>query len=109
MASGKVSDEVIDVAFRGTASRIKGVNFDIIGEETIRRHEMGYPSRTEQERLPVLPNYGNVHWRHNGERHHWNPFTIAELQAAARRAVIARWSWAGIARRLLDLSCATSL
>lgn len=28
----------------------------------------------------------------------------AELQAAARRAVIARWSWAGIARRLLELS-----
>jgi glutamate synthase (NADPH/NADH) large chain len=79
-----ISDEVVDVAFRGTASRIKGINFEIIGEETIRRHEVGYPSRTEQDRLPVLPNYGNVHWRHGGERHHWNPFTIAELQNAAR-------------------------
>lgn len=28
----------------------------------------------------------------------------AALQAAARRAVIARWSWAGIARRLLELA-----
>ena len=79
-----ISSEVIDICFRGTASRIKGIGFDLIGEETIRRHEVGYPSRTEQERLPVLPNYGNVHWRHGGERHHWNPFTIAELQNAAR-------------------------
>ncbi len=79
-----ISDEVVNVCFRGTASRIKGIGFDIIGEETIRRHEVGYPSRTEQERLPVLPNYGNVHWRYGGEKHHWNPFTIAELQNAAR-------------------------
>ena len=34
------------------------------------------------------------------------PAERQELQAAARRAVIARWSWAGIARRLLDLSVA---
>ena len=79
-----ISSEVIDVAFRGTASRIKGIGFEVIAEETIRRHEMGFPSRTETERLPVLPNYGNVHWRHGGEKHMWNPFTIAELQAAAR-------------------------
>jgi glycosyltransferase involved in cell wall biosynthesis len=32
------------------------------------------------------------------------PAERAELQAAARRAVIERWSWAGIARQLLDLS-----
>ena len=32
------------------------------------------------------------------------PVERAELQAAARRAVVARWSWAGIARRLLELS-----
>lgn len=79
-----ISDDVVNLCFRGTASRIKGIGFDLIGEETIRRHEVGFPSRTEQERLPVLPNYGIVHWRHGGERHHWNPFTIAELQNAAR-------------------------
>ena len=34
------------------------------------------------------------------------PAERRELQDAARRAVITRWSWAGIARRLLELSAA---
>ncbi len=79
-----LSDEVIDECFRGTHSRIKGVNFDILAEEHLRRHEMGYPSRHESEPLPVLPNMGLVHWRHEGEKHGWNPFTVSEIQQAAR-------------------------
>ncbi len=44
---------------------------------------MGYP-RTAQERLPLLPNPGEYHWRAGGEQHVWNPDTIANLQLAAR-------------------------
>ncbi len=79
-----ISEEVIEKCFKGTASRIKGVDFEILAEELIRRHELGFPSRTESERLPVLPNFGLVHWRAKGEKHAWNPFTIAEIQQAAR-------------------------
>jgi glutamate synthase (NADPH/NADH) large chain len=79
-----LSEEVIELCFRGTASRIKGVDFEILGEEALRRHEMGYPSRPEQ-RLPVLPNMGLFHWRANGEKHAWNPLTIAHIQKAARQ------------------------
>jgi glutamate synthase (NADPH/NADH) large chain len=79
-----LSDEVIDKCFAGTSSRIKGIGFDIIAEELIRRHEQGFPSREESDRLPVLPNPGIVHWRFGGEKHNWNPFTIAEIQQAAR-------------------------
>jgi glutamate synthase (NADPH/NADH) large chain len=79
-----LSDSVVSRCFTGTASRIKGIGFDIIAEEAIRRHEIGFPSREESERLPVLPNNGLYHWRHNGEKHAWNPFTIAEIQQAAR-------------------------
>ncbi|MBX3442725.1 MAG: glutamate synthase subunit alpha [Planctomyces sp.] len=79
-----LSDAVVSRCFGGTASRIKGIGFDIIAEEAIRRHELGFPSREETERLPVLPNNGLFHWRHGGERHAWNPFTIAEIQQAAR-------------------------
>ncbi len=78
-----LNDDVIDACFRGTASRIKGVGFEVLGEETLRRHELGYPSRPENG-LPVLPNQGQFHWRRNGESHSWNPYTIAEIQAAAR-------------------------
>ena len=32
----------------------------------------------------VLPNPGLYQWRKNGEKHAWNPHTIAEIQQAAR-------------------------
>ncbi|MCA9091105.1 MAG: glutamate synthase large subunit, partial [Planctomycetaceae bacterium] len=79
-----LAPEVIDTCFVGTPSRIQGVNFEILGTEQLMRHELGFPTRTEADRLPVLPNDGQVHWRHNGEKHGWNPFTIAEIQQAAR-------------------------
>ncbi len=90
-----LSEEVIDKCFRGTASRIKGVNFEILAEEHRRRHEQGFPIRDESDRLPVLPNTGLVHWRHGAEKHGWNPFTIAEIQQAARagdKSAYARFS-----------------
>ena len=79
-----LADDVIDLCFVGTQSRIKGVDLEILAEEHIRRHEQGFPSRHETKRLPVLPNMGLVHWRHDGEKHAWNPLTIAEIQQAAR-------------------------
>ena len=75
--------EVVDTCFVGTASRIAGVDFDVLAEEGIRRHEIGYPTR-EAQALPILPNDGQFHWRKEGEAHAWNPFTIAQVQAAAR-------------------------
>ena len=79
-----LSDEVINKCFRGTASRISGVGFDILGEETVRRHEQGYPTR-EAHNLPVLPNMGLFAWRSSGEKHAWNPHNIANIQKAARQ------------------------
>ncbi len=75
--------EVIDTCFVGTASRISGVGFDVLAEEGIRRHEIGFPTR-ETAQLAVLPNDGQFAWRKNGEAHAWNPYTIAEIQHAAR-------------------------
>jgi glutamate synthase (NADPH) large chain len=75
--------EVTSRCFHGTASRIKGVGFQVLAAELLRRHEMGYPRRDEV-RLPVLPNDGQFHWRADGERHMWDPQSIADLQVAAR-------------------------
>ncbi|MDP6443430.1 MAG: glutamate synthase large subunit [Pirellulaceae bacterium] len=75
-------DEVIDRCFAGTASRVQGVNFDVLGEEALRRHELGYPEREDLE--SGLPNEGQFHWRARGERHAWSPQAIADLQLAAR-------------------------
>ena len=78
-----LNSEVIDACFAGTASRIKGVGFDLLADEGIRRHEIGFPPRDQAE-LPLLPNPGLFHWRKSGEKHGWNPYTIAEIQQAAR-------------------------
>lgn len=79
-----LNEEVVQTSFVGTPSRIRGVGFDILGEEAIRRHELGYSTRDESFDLPVLPNQGLFHWRKEGEKHAWNPHTIAQIQAAAR-------------------------
>jgi glutamate synthase (NADPH/NADH) large chain len=76
-------DEVINRCFVGTASRIQGVSFDIIAEETLRRHALGYPKR-ESDKQSTLPNLGEYHWRAEGEKHAWTPDSIANLQVAAR-------------------------
>ncbi len=78
-----IHDEVIERCFVGTASRLKGVDFQVLAEETIRRHNLGYPVDAE-DRLPVLPNAGEFHWRSGGERHAWDPRAIADIQLAAR-------------------------
>ncbi|MBX3420632.1 MAG: glutamate synthase large subunit [Pirellulaceae bacterium] len=78
-----LKDEVIDVCFIGTASRIQGVGFDVLAEESLRRHALGYP-RDPVAQLPALPNPGDFHWRSAGERHGWDPQAIADLQVAAR-------------------------
>ena len=78
-----LNSEVVEKCFVGTASRIAGVGFDVLAEEGIRRHELGFPTR-ETQSLPVLPNDGQYHWRKEGEAHAWNPHTISEIQNAAR-------------------------
>jgi glutamate synthase (NADPH/NADH) large chain len=78
-----LQDEVINRCFAGTASRIQGVDFDVLAEELLRRHAIGYPER-EEERLRALPNIGEFHWRADGERHMWDPQAIADLQVASR-------------------------
>ena len=78
-----LKSEVIDKCFVGTASRIQGVSFDVLAEEALRRHELGFPHEAKMS-LPVLPNPGEFHWRAQGEHHGWDPQAIADLQVAAR-------------------------
>ena len=72
--------ELIDTYFTGTASRIGGVGLEVLAAEALGRHFRAYP-RTEREVLPVG---GVLQWRRDGERHIWNPDTIANLQHAVR-------------------------
>ena len=78
-----LKDEVIDKCFTHTPSRVQGVDFEILAEETLRRHALGFPIR-EDFQLPTLPNPGEFHWRAEGENHGWTPTRISNLQVAAR-------------------------
>jgi glutamate synthase (NADPH/NADH) large chain len=79
-----LEDAVVNRCFAGTMSRLQGVGFDVLEQEALRRHELGYPLR-EEDRLRTLPNPGEFHWRSEGERHAWDPEAIFSLQVAARR------------------------
>ena len=48
-------DEVIDRCFAGTASRIQGVDFDVLAEESLRRHALGYPRGNGRAGGPPQP------------------------------------------------------
>lgn len=78
-----LSSEVIDLCFAGTASRIKGVGFDVLAQEALMRHHLGFPENPDSV-TDELPNQGLFHWRRTGEKHAWNPHTIGRIQQAAR-------------------------
>ena len=77
-----LADDVIERAFKGTASRVQGVGLGVLAEEMERRHALGFPGRSGN--IAVLPNPGDFHWRRHGDTHMWDPQAIADLQVAAR-------------------------
>ena len=42
-----LKDDVIDLCFRGTASRVQGLDLSELAEGMLRRHALGYPPVTE--------------------------------------------------------------
>jgi glutamate synthase domain-containing protein 2/glutamate synthase domain-containing protein 1/glutamate synthase domain-containing protein 3 len=100
--------DVIEPYFTGTASRIRGVNLEILGHEAITRHARAYPkgaarrdpSQTQDTKL--LPSGGNYSWRRTGELHMWNPETIPLLQSAVRPGQDGRAAYQRFARAMND-------
>ncbi len=75
-----LSRELIDRHFTGTASRIGGVGLPELAQEALERHARAYPAPHDD----ILPVGGVYAWRRDGERHIWNPETIALVQHAVR-------------------------
>ncbi|HQG48578.1 MAG TPA: glutamate synthase large subunit, partial [Sedimentisphaerales bacterium] len=74
--------EVVDAYFSGTSSRIRGIGLEEIAQESLQRHRSGF-----QPRPPAAMDLdfgGEYHFRHSGERHLWNPTTVAKLQHAVQ-------------------------
>ena len=74
--------EVIETCFAGTTSRLSGVGFDELAEETRLRagHAAGGPGMAFRR----LEGGGEYQWRRDGEPHLFSPETVFKLQHATR-------------------------
>jgi glutamate synthase (ferredoxin) len=72
----------VDKYFTWTPTRIEGIGLPEVYEEVARRHRRAFPPRPMNGH--VLPEGGDYQWRHDGERHLFNPQTIHFLQQACR-------------------------
>ncbi|WP_366183906.1 glutamate synthase large subunit [Flavobacterium ovatum] len=69
--------------FPYTASRIEGIGLYEIEREINERYQYAYPDVLVPSRLGLNIG-GEYRWRRNGERHMFNPTTVAKLQQAVR-------------------------
>ena len=79
-----LADEVVNHAFVGTASRIQGAGFRQLATEALRRHDLAWPAGNEPIGSEYL-NPGDYQWRYGGEKHMWDPESIADFQRAVRQ------------------------
>jgi len=73
-----IGEEVIDISFKGTVSRVGGVNFADIASELFSFHAQAFPELQHQK----LENYGFVQYRPTGEYHMNSPEMAKELHKA---------------------------
>jgi glutamate synthase domain-containing protein 2/glutamate synthase domain-containing protein 1/glutamate synthase domain-containing protein 3 len=74
---------LVERCFSGTASRVSGVGYDVIAKEAALRHRRAFPGDAYD--YPELDAGGLYQWRQRGERHTFNPETVAKLQHAVRQ------------------------
>lgn len=77
-----INHTVIDKYFTATASRIGGIDLNIIAKEALMRHQLAYDHHDAEQRSLKA---GNVfQWRNEEEEHQYNPATIFALQKAVK-------------------------
>ena len=79
-----LKQDFVDKYFTKTASRIGGIGLVEVEKEASRRHESGFP-KTDVAAKIDLEVGGEYQWRRNGERHLFNPQTVARLQQSVRQ------------------------
>ncbi|MCC6621705.1 MAG: glutamate synthase large subunit [Deltaproteobacteria bacterium] len=86
-----IDQALIQRHFTGTPSRLTGVGLPELGREVKERHARGFGAGLDEHALEELPVGGVLQWRRRGERHKWNPATIAKLQRATSLAEPSVW------------------
>ena len=75
-----LDDELVEMAFRGTPSRVSGIGLEEIARDTLERHHRAFfgapPPRGK------LEDYGYYRFRKEGEHHAFNPRMVRTLHKA---------------------------
>ncbi|WP_405606386.1 glutamate synthase large subunit [Polaribacter sp. Asnod1-A03] len=77
------NSQFVQKYFPYTASRIEGIGLYEIEKEIDQRYKQAYPDKNIDKNLSLNIG-GDYRWRRNGERHLFNPTTVAKLQQAVR-------------------------
>lgn len=75
-----LNQEVVNLCFKGTVSRIEGLGLEDIGRECLERHNEAFALNND-----LLKSGGVYQWKRDGEYHHFNPQSIHLLQYSTRR------------------------
>ncbi|MBW1297743.1 glutamate synthase large subunit [Aquimarina litoralis] len=78
-----INTKVVDKYFPNTATRIQGIGLYEIEKEIAKRHKRAYIEREVDASLD-LEIGGQYRWRRNGEKHQFNPLSVAKLQKSVR-------------------------
>lgn len=78
-----ISTKVVDKYFPNTPTRIQGIGLYEIEKEIAKRHQRAYSKKEVAANLD-LEIGGEYRWRRDGEKHMFNPLSIAKLQKAVR-------------------------
>ncbi len=78
-----ISSQFLQKYFKGISSAIEGIDIeDVANEVLLPHHEAFFPE--EGSNPNQLINLGQYAYRNDGEKHAWNPETIARLQIATK-------------------------
>ncbi|MDN3619125.1 glutamate synthase large subunit [Polaribacter undariae] len=77
------NSQFVEKYFPYTASRIEGIGLYEVEKEIDQRYKQAYPDNQIDKNLGLNVG-GDYRWRRNGERHLFNPTTVAKLQQAVR-------------------------
>lgn len=78
-----INTKVVDTYFPNTPTRIQGIGLYQIEKEIAKRHSNAFSKKEVAANLD-LEIGGEYRWRRDGEKHMFNPLSVAKLQKAVR-------------------------
>jgi len=78
-----INSKMVEKYFPNTPTRIEGIGLIEIEKEIKKRHRRAYNIPKDNSNL-TLDIGGEYQWRRNGEKHMFNPLSIAKLQESVR-------------------------